>query len=75
MHYVGTAANVVVQHPHSIKYANCLARAVLIEPDKHGKRSSLEGMLKAFAFIFIFILFYFHLFNNRIFISTMNIIY
>ena len=73
MQYVGTAANVVVQHPHSIKYANCLARAVLIEPDKHGKRSSLEGMFKAFAFILI--LFYFHLFNNRIFISTMNIIY
>ena len=55
MHYKGTAANVVVQHPYSIKYANCLARAVLIEPDKHGKRSSLEGTyVKSFSFLFLF---------------------
>ena len=55
MHYKGTAANVVVQHPYSIKYANCLARAVLIEPDKHGKRSSLEGTyVNSFSYSYSF---------------------
>ena len=44
MNKLGTAANVIVQHPHSIKYANSLSRAVLSADSKHGKRCSIEGL-------------------------------
>ena len=52
----GTAANVIVQHPHNIKFANCLARAVLISNHKSGKRCSIEGQMLLYGFFLLLFL-------------------